>query len=103
MRTGNIKSSGRLLIFAMAALLAGCPYASFAQDSKKPIRVGILVAGSLQQRGTLETALEKMARVGWLQWQSSGVHADQTGNGFVQGLREGGFVEGKNLVLMQNF
>ena len=48
-------------------------------------------------------AQEKMARVGWLQWQSSGVHAEQTGNGFLQGLREGGFVEGKNLVLMQNF
>lgn len=46
-------------------------------------------------------AQEKMARVGWLQWQSSGVHAEQTGNGFLQGLREGGFVEGKNLVLMR--
>ena len=46
-------------------------------------------------------AQEKMARVGWLQWQSSGVYADQTGDGFLQGLREGGFVEGKNLVLMR--
>ena len=37
-------------------------------------------------------AQEKMARVGWLQWQSSGVYDDQTSEGFLQGLREGGFV-----------
>lgn len=46
-------------------------------------------------------AQEKLARVGWLQWQSSGVYADQIGKGFLQGLSEGGFVEGKNLVLMR--
>ncbi|MGH6891799.1 MAG: ABC transporter substrate-binding protein, partial [Dongiaceae bacterium] len=42
-------------------------------------------------------AQEKVARVGWLDWQSSGPYAEQTSKGFLQGLREGGFVEGKNL------
>ena len=39
--------------------------------------------------------------MGWLDWQSSGPYAEQTSNGFLQGLREGGFVEGKNLAVVR--
>lgn len=38
------------------------------------------------------------ARVGWLQIRSTGMYADITGRGFIKGLREAGYVEGKNLV-----
>ena len=78
MRIGERKSSARLLFCVMAAMVAGYSNASFAQDSKKPIRVGILVAGSLQQRGTLETAL-------------------------AAGLRDRGYVEGTNLVIERRY
>ena len=78
MRIGEHKSSARLLFCVMAAMVAGYSNASFAQDSKKPIRVGILVAGSLQQRGTLETAL-------------------------AAGLRDRGYVEGTNLVIERRY
>jgi putative tryptophan/tyrosine transport system substrate-binding protein len=39
------------------------------------------------------------AKVGWLMLSSSGPYSEITARGFVQGLREGGFVEGNNLVL----
>lgn len=39
------------------------------------------------------------ARVGWLMLSSSGLYSEITARGFVQGLREGGFVEGRNLVV----
>ncbi len=41
---------------------------------------------------------QQPARVGWLQIQSTGMYADITGRGFIKGLREAGYVEGKNLV-----
>lgn len=40
-----------------------------------------------------------LPRVGWLQWQSSGPYAVLTARGFEQGLRDEGFVEGRNVVL----
>ena len=41
---------------------------------------------------------QQPARVGWLQIQSTGMYADITGRGFIKGLREAGYLEGKNLV-----
>ena len=40
-------------------------------------------------------------RVGWLMAQSSGSFSDLTNRSFEQGLRESGFVEGKNVILLR--
>ena len=40
---------------------------------------------------------ERVARVGWLTLGSSGRYEELTARGFVAGLREAGYVEGKNL------
>ncbi len=45
-------------------------------------------------------AQQRPARVGVLSWQDSGRHYELTLEGFVTGLREEGFVRGKNLELM---
>ncbi len=41
------------------------------------------------------------ARVGYLSWQDSGAYYDQTLQGFVDGLRDEGFVQGRNLELLR--
>jgi putative tryptophan/tyrosine transport system substrate-binding protein len=46
-------------------------------------------------------AQERVARVGVLTWRDAGPFHEITHNGFVTGLREEGFVEGKNLVLIK--
>src|SRR5436190_13438500 len=46
-------------------------------------------------------AQDKPARVGWLTLQSSGPYSEVTARGFLKGLREAGYVEGKNLVLVR--
>ena len=50
-----------------------------------------LVAGSA-------AAEERPARVGWLMLSSGGMYAEVTQRGFIKGLREAGYVEGRNLV-----
>ena len=45
-------------------------------------------------------AQDRVARVGYLTWQDSGAHHESTLNGFVDGLRSEGFVEGRNLQLL---
>ena len=40
---------------------------------------------------------ERVARVGWLMLQANGPYSEFTSRGFVKGLREAGYVEGKNL------
>ena len=42
---------------------------------------------------------QKVAKVGWLMLSSSGAYAEVTSRGYVDGLREAGFVEGRNLML----
>ena len=42
-------------------------------------------------------AQERIARVGWLTLQPGGRYEELTARGFVAGLREAGFVEGRNL------
>ncbi len=41
---------------------------------------------------------QRSAKVGWLSLTSTGMYAEITGRGYVKGLAEGGFVEGRNLV-----
>jgi putative ABC transport system substrate-binding protein len=46
-------------------------------------------------------AQERVARVGYLSWQDTGAYYEMTLKGFIGGLREEGFVQGKNLDLMR--
>ena len=46
-------------------------------------------------------AQERVARVGYLSWQDSGAYYEATLKGFANGLREQGYVEGKNLELLR--
>lgn len=46
-------------------------------------------------------AQERVARVGYLSWQDSGEFYEMTLKGFIEGLREEGFVQGKNLDLIR--
>ena len=55
---------------------------------------GILVAPRF-------TGAQQPARVGWLQLNANGMYADITGRGFVKGLAEAGYVEGRNLVFVK--
>jgi putative ABC transport system substrate-binding protein len=55
---------------------------------------------SLLLSGTAITQ-ERVARVGFLSWQDTGAYYDMTLKGFIDGLREEGFVQGKNLDLMR--
>ena len=63
---------------AAAALLLSAPPPGLAQSKDKTARIGILVGGSYAQRGHLEQAL-------------------------LQGLREQGYVEGRNLVIERRY
>ena len=44
-------------------------------------------------------AQEKVARVGYLTWKDAGPYHEATTRGFIAGLSDEGFVEGKNLVI----
>lgn len=49
----------------------------------------------------LSAAQDRVARVGEMMWRDSGTYYDTTHRGFIAGLREQGFVEGRNLVLLR--
>jgi putative tryptophan/tyrosine transport system substrate-binding protein len=66
------------VLAAMLALLLALSSATFAQMPEKPMRVGILVGATLEQRGHLEQA-------------------------FLQALREQGYVEGRNLLVERRY
>ena len=68
----------RIAAIAAGALLLTVPPAGLAQSPQGTAHIGILVGGSLAQRGHLEQAL-------------------------LQGLREQGYVEGKNLVIERRY
>ena len=65
-------------VAATGVLLLTAPVGGLAQPPDSRVHVGILVMGGLEQRGHLEQAL-------------------------LQGLREQGYVEGKNLVLERRY
>ena len=46
-------------------------------------------------------AAERIASVGYLSWQNAGPFHEITNKGFLQGLREEGFVEGRNLRIVR--
>lgn len=46
-------------------------------------------------------AQDRVAKVGYLSWQSSGAYYEMTLEGFVEGLRDEGFVQGRNLELLR--
>lgn len=60
-------------------------------NAAKTALVALLLFNSAGQ------AQQRPARVGWLMLQSSGMYSEITTRGFVKGLREAGYVEGKNL------
>ncbi len=68
----------RIATIAAGALLLTASLTGLAQSPEKKAHIGILVGGSLAQRGHLEQAL-------------------------LQGLREQGYVEGKNLVVERRY
>ena len=78
MRREKIALVRGFLVVALIPLVMASSSVALAQTSKKPIRVGILVAASVEQRGALETAL-------------------------AAGLRDQGYVEGKNLVIERRY
>jgi putative ABC transport system substrate-binding protein len=46
-------------------------------------------------------AQDRIARVGYLSWQDAGAYYETTLTGFTEGLRDEGYVEGKNLELLK--
>src|SRR5262245_35348824 len=58
----------------------------------------LLFAGGLLAASSLR-AQSRMARVGWLEWTDRGHFSETTAKAFVEGLRAGGYVEGKNLAI----
>ena len=67
-----------LLSFALTSLICALPFGAFAQTAEKTLHVGILSSGTLENRDSLEQA-------------------------FVQGLRDQGYVEGKNLTIERRY
>src|SRR5262245_46295555 len=60
-----------------------------------------LAALGLCLLGGRSRAEERVYRVGFLSWQDQGAYYDATLQGFLDGLRSEGFVEGKNLQLIK--
>ncbi len=78
------------------------PIALRSPPSGQRLRIGLLAVTLLA--GTLNlpcSAQTRVARVGEMMWRDSGPYYDATHRGLLAGLREQGFVEGQNLVLLQ--
>ena len=59
--------------------------------------LGLILALFLQATAI---AQERIARVGSLSWRDAGPYEEATQKGFATGLREEGFIEGKNLMIL---
>ena len=55
----------------------------------------------LALQGAAALAQDRVARAGEMMWRASGLYCDTTQRGFVAGLGEQSYVEGRNLVLLQ--
>jgi len=78
-----VKATRREAVKTFVGLSAGAPFwalgsSALAQDGSRPLRVGILSSGDLESRSILDKA-------------------------FVKGLREHGYVEGKNLIIERRY
>jgi putative tryptophan/tyrosine transport system substrate-binding protein len=51
--------------------------------------------------GGTTAAQDRIARVGYLSWQDTGLYYESTASAFVEGLRSEGFEEGRNLQLLR--
>jgi len=72
------KRESVIALLAFCTTLSAAPFFAFAQSPDRMIRLGILVAGTREQRGGLDRAL-------------------------VEGLRAHGYVEGKNLIIERRY
>jgi putative tryptophan/tyrosine transport system substrate-binding protein len=75
---GRYNAIRALVALALLALLWAIPLAPFAQTADKELHIGILSSGVLENRSPLDEAL-------------------------VQGLRDQGYIEGKNLVIERRY
>ena len=78
MNRRQVLASARLVMLAVAVLAYAVPAALLAQSGDKTLHIGILSSGILDNRGPLDQAL-------------------------VQGLRDQGYVEGRNLVIERRY
>jgi putative ABC transport system substrate-binding protein len=62
---------------------------------------GAVLASMVLAWAASAAAQDKPARVGWLTIHSTGQYEEVTSRGFIKGLREAGYVEGRNLVLVK--
>lgn len=71
--------------------------------SRTSNRRRLLLAIAASALGTTRTALAqaKPGRVGWLTLHTKGMYSEVTSRGFSKGLREAGYVEGRNLVFVK--
>ena len=66
-----------------------------------PRRTFLAALGSGLLAAPRFTRAQQPGKVGWLQLNANGMYADITGRGFVKGLAEAGYVEGRNLVFVK--
>ena len=65
--------------------------------SRRQIILGIGAGTLAAPLSTYAQQTERIWRLGWLDWSDKGRFSEVTGRAFVEGLRDAGFVEGRNL------
>ena len=60
-------------------------------------RTALTKLASLAALATIPAWAQRPVKVGWLMLTSTGMYAELTARGYVKGLAEGGFIEGRNL------
>ena len=65
--------------------------------SRRQIILGIGAGTLTAPLSTYAQQTERVWRLGWLDWNDRGRFSEVTGRAFVEGLRDAGFVEGRNL------
>ena len=60
--------------------------------------IGVVVSAlcTVPQRAGAQT--QALPKIGWLELNSGGMYSEITGRGFIKGLAEAGFIEGKNVL-----
>ncbi len=66
------------------------------------VRIGLLLSGILLATQLAPVAAqERVVKVGYLSWQDQGAYYETTLKGFTEGLRDEGYVEGRNLEILK--